>query len=111
MAMKVTTWSQGQKQLLCLARAMVPKGKVLILDEVTSKYRDREFHAMQEVINRFNTEFSTHTVLAVVHRLRFIHHYDRIALLDDGVMIEFGSPGALMSMNSRFNILHDSGNL
>lgn len=63
---------------------------------------------MQEIIN---TEFSTHTVLAVVHRLRFINHYDRIALLDNGTLMEFDSPEALMSTDSRFKTLHDSGNL
>ncbi|KGO72305.1 ABC transporter, integral membrane type 1 [Penicillium expansum] len=108
MAMKVTTWSQGQKQLLCLARAMVRKGKVLILDEATSSVDNETENFMQEIIN---TEFSTHTVLAVVHRLRFINHYDRIALLDNGVLMEFDSPEALMSTDSRFKTLHDSGNL
>ncbi|KAJ5450830.1 ABC transporter integral membrane type 1 [Penicillium cf. griseofulvum] len=108
MAMKVTTWSQGQKQLLCLARAMVRKGKVLILDEATSSVDNETENFMQEIIN---TEFSTHTVLAVVHRLRFINHYDRIALLDNGTLMEFDSPGALMSTDSRFKTLHDSGNL
>lgn len=63
---------------------------------------------MQEIIN---TEFSTHTVLAVVHRLRFINNYDRIALLDNGTLMEFDSPEALMSTDSRFKTLHDSGNL
>ncbi|KAJ5177771.1 ABC transporter integral membrane type 1 [Penicillium coprophilum] len=128
MAMKVTTWSQGQKQLLCFARAMVQKGNVLILDEATSRcvfshsteYMERKLtvhirsvdneteNFMQEIIN---TEFSTHTILAVVHRLRFINHYDRIALLDDGVLLEFDSPEALMSTDSRFKTLHDSGSL
>ncbi|CAI7588489.1 unnamed protein product [Penicillium discolor] len=108
MAMKVTTWSQGQKQLLCLARAMVRKGKVLILDEATSSVDNETENFMQEIIN---TEFSTHTVLAVVHRLRFINNYDRIALLDNGTLMEFDSPEALMSTDSRFKILHDSGNL
>ncbi|KAJ5492161.1 ABC transporter integral membrane type 1 [Penicillium expansum] len=108
MAMKVTTWSQGQKQLLCLARAMVRKGKILILDEATSSVDNETENFMQEIIN---TEFSTHTVLAVVHRLRFINHFDRIVLLDNGVLMEFDSPEALMSTDSRFKTLHDSGNL
>ncbi|OQE44692.1 hypothetical protein PENCOP_c002G03156 [Penicillium coprophilum] len=108
MTMKVTTWSQGQKQLLCFARAIVQKGKVLILDEATSSVDNETENFMQEIIN---TEFSTHTVLAVVHRLRFINHYDRIALLDDGVLLEFDSPEALMSTDSRFKTLYDSGNL
>ncbi|KAG0157596.1 hypothetical protein PDIDSM_4781 [Penicillium digitatum] len=108
MAMKVTAWSQGQKQLLCLARAMVRKGKVLILDEATSSVDNETENFMQEIIN---AEFSTHTVLAVVHRLRFISYYDRIALLDNGILMEFDSPEALMSTDSQFKTLHDPGKL
>lgn len=64
---------------------------------------------MQEIIN---TEFSTHTILAVVHRLRFINHYDRIALLDGGSVVEFDSPESLlMSEDSRLKKLYDSGKL
>ncbi|EKV10615.1 ATP-binding cassette transporter [Penicillium digitatum PHI26] len=63
---------------------------------------------MQEIIN---AEFSTHTVLAVVHRLRFISYYDRIALLDNGILMEFDSPEALMSTDSQFKTLHDPGKL
>jgi ABC-type multidrug transport system fused ATPase/permease subunit len=61
---------------------------------------------MQEIIDN---EFSTHTVLAVVHRLRFIKHYDRIVLLDAGSIIEFDSPEALISTDSHFKRLYDSG--
>lgn len=125
MAMKPTSWSLGQRQLLCLARAMVRKGKVLILDEATSRYVyfadlgvcsmltvwcsvDHETEdIMQEVIER---EFASHTVLAVMHRLRLIDRYDRVAVLNAGALVELESPAALLARDSLFRQLYQSGN-
>ncbi|KAK2616711.1 hypothetical protein QQS21_000323 [Conoideocrella luteorostrata] len=107
MPLNATSWSAGQRQLLCLARAMVRSGKVLILDEATSSVDNATEETIQNVIE---TEFATHTVLAVMHRLRFIHRYDRVALLEGGVLVEFDSPAALLSRKSRFADLYHSGN-
>lgn len=62
---------------------------------------------IQDIIE---SEFATHTVLSVLHRLRYIHRYDRVAVLDAGVLVEFDTPAALLSRNSRFAELYHSGN-
>ncbi|RAL16194.1 ABC transporter [Aspergillus homomorphus CBS 101889] len=105
MAMKPTSWSLGQRQLLCLARAMVRKSKVLILDEATSSVDHETEDIMQEVIE---TEFASHTVLAVMHRLRLVHRYDRVAVLNAGALVELDSPAALNSRDSLFRQLYQS---
>ncbi|KAJ5580349.1 ABC transporter integral membrane type 1 [Penicillium hetheringtonii] len=118
MKMNAASWSLGQRQLLCLARAMLRGGKVLILDEATSSLPqgplmlmlcsvDRKTEEMmQEVLE---TEFSSHTVLSVLHRLRYIYRYDRVAVLDGGVLVEFDTPAALLARDSRFAELYHSG--
>lgn len=62
---------------------------------------------MQQLID---IEFASHTVLAVVHRLRLIRHYDRVAVLKNGVLVEFDNPEALLSRESQFAQLYRSGN-
>jgi ABC-type multidrug transport system fused ATPase/permease subunit len=61
---------------------------------------------MQEVLE---TEFLSHTVLSVLHRLRYIHSYDRVAVLDGGVLVEFDTPAALLARDSRLAVLYNSG--
>ncbi|KAL4786969.1 P-loop containing nucleoside triphosphate hydrolase protein [Aspergillus varians] len=107
MEMDVDSWSLGQRQLLCLARAMVREGRVLILDEAMSSVDHETESTMQEVLE---TEFASHTVLSVLHRLRYTHRYDRVAVLDDGVLVEFDSPAALLGRESRFAELYRAGN-
>ncbi|KAL4950781.1 hypothetical protein BDW69DRAFT_187033 [Aspergillus filifer] len=75
-----SSWSQGQSQLLCLGRAMVQEGKVLILDEAMSSVDDETEDIMQDTID---TEFASHTVLAVMYRLRHIERYGRVAVLEN----------------------------
>ncbi|KAL4935954.1 hypothetical protein BDV06DRAFT_205947 [Aspergillus oleicola] len=106
MEMKASSWSVGQRQLLCLARAMVRPGKVLILDEATSSVDPQTEETMQDVLD---TEFTSHTMLSVLHRLRYIHRYDRVAVLDAGNLVEFDSPDALLGRESRFKRLYLSG--
>ena len=58
---------------------------------------------MQNIID---TEFASHTVLAVMHRLRFVTHYDKVALLDAGTLAEFDSPKVLLAKDSAFSGLY-----
>lgn len=58
---------------------------------------------MQNIID---TEFANSTVLAVVHRLSFVTHYDKVALLDAGTLAEFDSPRVLLSRESAFSALY-----
>lgn len=60
---------------------------------------------MQDIID---TTFKDCTVLAVMHRLTHITRYDKIALLDDGHLVEFDTPGALLSQQSRFASLYEA---
>ena len=58
---------------------------------------------MQAVIRE---EFKTHTIIAIAHRLNTIVDFDKIALLHDGILVEFDSPGNLLATESRFKELY-----
>ncbi|TPR02115.1 Proline racemase family protein [Aspergillus niger] len=107
--MKATAWSAGQRQLLCLARAMVRGSaglKVLILDEATSSV-DPDTEAI--IQNVLDTEFQDHTVLSVLHRLRYVGWYDRVAVLEGGELVEFDKPDVLLAREeSKFARLYSS---
>jgi ATP-binding cassette subfamily C (CFTR/MRP) protein 1 len=96
-------WSAGQKQLLCFARAIVRKSRILILDEASSSVDTTTQALMQDIID---TEFKSCTVLAVIHRLDHIASYDKVALLDAGQLIEYGSPEVLLGGETRFKELY-----
>ncbi|GAX80188.1 hypothetical protein CEUSTIGMA_g7626.t1 [Chlamydomonas eustigma] len=86
--------SAGQKQLLALARAQLNPSRVLVLDEATANV-DVETDA---VIQRtMRTEFKDRTILAIAHRLHTIIDYDKVLVLDRGLVAEFGTPAALLS--------------
>ena len=85
--------SQGQKQLLCMARAILAKPKILIMDEATASVDMEADSRIQELIR---TEFKDTTVLTIAHRLATISEYDRIMVLDDGRIAEFDTPQALL---------------
>ncbi|KAL3428844.1 hypothetical protein BDV09DRAFT_190632 [Aspergillus tetrazonus] len=107
MQINANVFSAGQRQLLCLARALVRPGKVLILDEATSSVDNATESTMQSILE---TEFASHTILSVLHRLRYIHHYDKVAVLDAGRLVEFDEPGVLLKREgSRFRELYRSG--
>jgi ABC-type multidrug transport system fused ATPase/permease subunit len=91
--------SPGQTQLFCLARALLQPKQILILDEVTSNVDHETDLRMRKVIDQ---EFQGCTVITIAHRLDFIASYDRIAVLDQGQLVEWDSPQALLSSPSRF---------
>jgi len=85
--------SVGQRQLVCLARALLRSSKILILDEATAAV-DLETDALIQTTIR--TQFKESTILTVAHRLSTVLDYDRIMVLDKGEIIEFDSPRDLM---------------
>jgi len=97
--------SHGQRQLFCLARAILRKGKVVIFDEATSNVDTETDELMQEVIR---TEFRNCTMIVVAHRLDTILDFDRIALLSAGELKEFDTPEALLGRPSAFRDLYNS---
>lgn len=95
--------SQGQQQLFCLARAMLRRSRILILDEATSNADTETDQLMQSVIRE---EFKHHTIITVAHRLETIMDADRVAVLDSGRLVEFGEPRELLGRDSIFRDLH-----
>ncbi|PTB61499.1 P-loop containing nucleoside triphosphate hydrolase protein, partial [Trichoderma citrinoviride] len=90
------SWSSGQKQLLCFARAMLKRSRILVLDEAMSSVDTETEAIMQQIID---TDFKDAgcTVLAVMHRLEHIRRYDKVALLGDGKLLEYGEPEELLA--------------
>ncbi|KAI0531750.1 P-loop containing nucleoside triphosphate hydrolase protein [Xylaria digitata] len=92
--------SHGQRQLFCLARAILKPGKVLILDEPTSSVDAKTDAQMQEVIRN---EFKDHTIIMIAHRLSSLLDFDHILVLDQGSLVETGPPTELLNNpSSRF---------
>ncbi|KAL6817099.1 P-loop containing nucleoside triphosphate hydrolase protein [Trichoderma sp. SZMC 28015] len=87
--------SQGQKQLLCLARAILSRPKVLLLDEATSAVDMETDRLIQDSIRQ---EFSDSTLLVIAHRLSTVVDFDRILVIKDGVTAEFGTPKELLEI-------------
>ncbi|XP_078036751.1 multidrug-Resistance like Protein 1 isoform X5 [Augochlora pura] len=100
--------SIGQRQLICLARALLRKTKVLILDEATASVDLETDDLIQSTIRR---EFSECTVLTIAHRFNTILDSDRVIVLDNGRIMEFDSPDVLLRNPSSlfYGIAKDAG--
>uniref|UniRef100_A0A3Q2QHM4 Multidrug resistance-associated protein 1 n=1 Tax=Fundulus heteroclitus TaxID=8078 RepID=A0A3Q2QHM4_FUNHE len=91
--------SVGQRQLLCLARALLRKTKVLVLDEATAAVDMETDNLIQSTIR---SQFDDSTVLTIAHRLNTIMDYTRVLVLDKGEMAEFDSPSNLLAHRGVF---------
>jgi len=85
--------SVGQRQLLCLARALLRKSKILVLDEATAAVDLETDDLIQNTIRK---EFKNCSVLTIAHRLNTIMDYDRVMVLDKGLIKEFDTPSNLL---------------
>lgn len=94
-----TNLSVGERQLICLARALVQKSKIIVMDEATANVDFRTDRLIQQVIRH---KFKDSTVLTIAHRLNTIMDYDKVLVLDDGQVVEFDKPEVLMRSGGLF---------
>jgi ABC-type multidrug transport system fused ATPase/permease subunit len=102
-----SNYSQGQRQLLCLARALLRQSKFIFLDEATASVDPETDAKIQQTVR---SEFSNGTILTVAHRLKTIMDYDRVLVLDQGTVREMGTPMELLKKKGVFyDMCQESG--
>ena len=96
--------SFGCRQLLCVARAILRKSKIIILDEATSSVDQRT----EDIIsNTVDNMFKDSTVITIAHRINTVKKCDRIVVMDEGKIVEIGKPDELIKdSNSKFYSLY-----
>ncbi|KAJ3272398.1 hypothetical protein HDV01_005581 [Terramyces sp. JEL0728] len=92
-----TNWSVGERQLICLARAILRDTRLIVMDEATSSIDLRTDQLIQKAIRSNGGLFSNATVVTIAHRLHTVIDYDYIMVLEAGRLVEYGSPKELLS--------------
>lgn len=102
--------SQGQRQLMCLARSLLKAPKILLLDEATASI---DYDTDAQIQKTIREEFQNTTILTIAHRLRSIVDYDRILVMDAGEAKEYDHPHNLLQDTSTifYDMCLNSGEL
>ncbi|POS85266.1 hypothetical protein EPUL_004100, partial [Erysiphe pulchra] len=100
--------SQGQRQLLCLARAILKNPKVLLMDEATASIDYSTDSKIQKTIRELKS-----TTITIAHRLQTIVDYDKVLVLDHGRVVEFGHPWVLLQEQNlaKFDLTKNEDNV
>lgn len=96
--------SVGQRQLLCLGRALLKSSRILVLDEATSSVSDETDEYVQRTLREL---MGRCTMVIVAHRLHTVIRCDRIIVMDKGRVVEIGRPVDLLARTSHFGALVD----
>ena len=98
-------FSVGEKQLLCLARALLKKSRIIVMDEATANVDYKTDSVIQETIR---TKFRHCTVITIAHRLNTIIDYDRVLVLENGQVVEYDKPDNLLQKeHGQFSNVYD----
>ena len=95
--------SIGEKQLICIARALIKKSKIILMDEATANidYKTESF-----LQNSINEQLKDCTVITIAHRIKTIINYDKILVLNNGEIVEYDSPQILLEKKGLFYQLY-----
>jgi ATP-binding cassette subfamily B protein len=100
-----TNVSGGQRQRLCIARALIKKPKVLILDDSTSAVDTRTDSLIR---NSFKEYIPEVTKIIIAQRIASVEEADKVIVLDDGEVVDFGTPRELMKTSKIYKEVYDS---
>ncbi|KAI8901223.1 P-loop containing nucleoside triphosphate hydrolase protein [Globomyces pollinis-pini] len=95
-------WSVGERQLICLARAILRNSKLIVMDEATSSVDLNTDTLIQTMIRERSGSFGESTILTIAHRLLTVIDYDYILVLDQGSVKEYGKPWELLQNSSGY---------
>ncbi|KAJ6637207.1 putative multidrug resistance-associated protein lethal [Pseudolycoriella hygida] len=104
-----SNFSMGQRQLVCLARAILRNNKILVLDEATSNVDAETDNFIQKTIR---TKFSDCTVITIAHRLHTVMDSDRVLVMDAGKVVEYAHPFDLLKSSNGYlrKLVDQTGN-
>ena len=101
--------SVGQRQLICLARALSNRSKILVMDEATANVDMETDDVIQKSVRKY---FMDATIITIAHRLKTIIDYDRVLVLDSGRVVEYDTPKKLLQYeNGVFRTLCENSGL
>ena len=83
----------GERQLLCLARALLNKNRIIVMDEATANV---DFNTDRRIQDTIRTKFNDCTVITIAHRLNTILDYDKVMVMDRGKVVEYDKPDVLL---------------